>query len=207
MCSKIIPDFDEDPHLRQVGENFPVNVYASPERVLHIKSAPRLPYKRVAERDRSTCHWGQRKLLLSEIEFLTLCTGGGGIVIYAGGAPGQVGKQTLFVFESFFLLLTILWRVLLNLLIHLFQHIRLLSELFPRVSRFVLFDPRPFALVPCERVQLRQEMFTDQVCDEFKTNKEPVLFISDIRTANPNEQVRKFFHVVFLSYSSDCTVS
>lgn len=33
-------------------------------------------------------HWGQRKLLLSEIEFLTLFSEPGVTVVYAGAAPG-----------------------------------------------------------------------------------------------------------------------
>ena len=33
-------------------------------------------------------HWGQRKLLLSEIEFLTLYAAPGDLVLYAGAAPG-----------------------------------------------------------------------------------------------------------------------
>lgn len=37
---------------------------------------------------KSTVHWGQRKLLLSEIEFLTLYSEPGITVVYAGAAPG-----------------------------------------------------------------------------------------------------------------------
>ncbi len=33
-------------------------------------------------------HWGQRKLLMSEIEFLTLHATPGCVVVYAGAAPG-----------------------------------------------------------------------------------------------------------------------
>lgn len=37
---------------------------------------------------RSTLHWGQRKLMLSEVEFLTLYAKAGTTVLYAGAAPG-----------------------------------------------------------------------------------------------------------------------
>ena len=46
-----------------------------------------LPRRRRGER-KSTVHWGQRKLLLSEIEFLTRYSQDGMTVVYAGAAPG-----------------------------------------------------------------------------------------------------------------------
>jgi hypothetical protein len=43
-------------------------------------------------------HWGQRKLLLSEIEFLTKFSVPGATVLYAGAAPGT---HTLYLIELF----------------------------------------------------------------------------------------------------------
>ena len=60
-------------------------------------SSPRAPYCHIPHSIRSTNHWGQRKLLLSEIEFLSLFIPQLRarapppkriIVIYAGAAPG-----------------------------------------------------------------------------------------------------------------------
>lgn len=50
--------------------------------------ADRLPYKRRTREVKTVIHWGQRKLLMSEIEFLTLYGGSCRMVVYAGAAPG-----------------------------------------------------------------------------------------------------------------------
>lgn len=52
-------------------------------------SAPRMKYFEREDKDRSVLHWGQRKLLFSEIEFLTLYGRKNTIVLYAGAAPGN----------------------------------------------------------------------------------------------------------------------
>ena len=48
---------------------------------------PRRKYYVQSNIPRTTMHWGQRKLLLSEIEFLTNYSNPGNLVIYAGAAP------------------------------------------------------------------------------------------------------------------------
>jgi len=48
----------------------------------------RLPYKRRKGEMKTVIHWGQRKLLMSEIEFLTLYGTTSRMVVYAGAAPG-----------------------------------------------------------------------------------------------------------------------
>eukprot|EP00667_Euglena_gracilis_P012507 EG_transcript_12853 len=52
-------------------------------------NAPRLQYRRRKGEVKTTLHWGQRKLLMSEIEFLTLYAAPGDTVVYAGAAPGS----------------------------------------------------------------------------------------------------------------------
>lgn len=230
-------------------------------RILNVDLAPRLPYVRPSENTRSVNHWGQRKLLLSEIEFLTLFTGrrakttiattaisgttammpidtaagatadmrdlpspsgskddnddnnGRPLVVYAGAAPGT--------------------------------HINYLANLFPHVD-FLLVDPSDFCARPVEedeettnladrtpflssppqvsfrptaatttttiatatatvattattataatkasltrrrlRIRIRQEFFTDDVCRQVLAENRDILFISDIRTADP----------------------
>ena len=49
-------------------------------------TAPQLPYMRRTEKN--AVHWGQRKLLLSEIQFLTQYGDLSDLVVYAGSAPG-----------------------------------------------------------------------------------------------------------------------
>ncbi len=51
---------------------------------------PTLPYRRRKGEEKTVVHWGQRKLLLSEIEFLTLYGQEGHPVVYAGAAPGEL---------------------------------------------------------------------------------------------------------------------
>jgi len=50
---------------------------------------PSLPYKSSYQKLHTLIHWGQRKLLFSEIEFLTLYHQFGDIVVYAGSALGE----------------------------------------------------------------------------------------------------------------------
>ncbi len=50
---------------------------------------PKLPYMLKYHKLTTLIHWGQRKLLLSEIEFLTNYAKDNEIIIYAGAAPGQ----------------------------------------------------------------------------------------------------------------------
>ena len=48
----------------------------------------RFPYRRRKGEVKTVIHWGQRKLLMSEIEFLTLYGTTSRMVVYAGAAPG-----------------------------------------------------------------------------------------------------------------------
>ena len=105
-------------------------------------------------------HWGQRKLLLSEIEFLTLFlseyTDKKPIhVVYAGSAPGT--------------------------------HILYLSKLFPMIN-FELYDPRDFdTKLKSKRIKTHKQYFTDDTANEWRSSKhldKTILFISDIRTGD-----------------------
>jgi hypothetical protein len=122
-----------------------------------LKYRPRRP-----DEDRSTVHFGQRKLHLSEIEFLTnICKEISEInnkitLIYAGAAPGT--------------------------------HISMLSSMFPFID-FVLVDPAAFIVKETERIKIIQDYFTDsmaeQMLSEYKNNLR--LFISDIRVSGPGK--------------------
>lgn len=91
-------------------------------RTLDINNSPKLCYRRRQGENKTTVHWGQRKLILSEIEFLTKYAGieqhalntnnnVNIVCIYAGAAPGT--------------------------------HISLICCLFPYI-KFVLVDPCEF---------------------------------------------------------------
>jgi len=117
------------------------------------------PRKR--DEDRTTIHYGQRKLHLSEVEFLTnVCnelpdkTFKNIVLIYAGAAPGI--------------------------------HIDLLSEMFPFI-KFVLIDPAKFLIEPNSKIEIKQEFFNDEMALFLKEEYYDCirLFISDIRLAGP----------------------
>jgi len=124
------------------------------------------PYKRRKGEDKTTVHFGQRKLLLSEIEFLTISVneiladsslnGKKIIVIYAGAAPGH--------------------------------HIPLLVNMFPFFEYF-LVDPADFKLDDRSykaKVEMKNAYFDDEMATALRNKYKDyeILFISDIRTAN-----------------------
>lgn len=118
--------------------------------------APRQPYRRREDEEKSTVHWGQRKLLMSEIEFLlqTLDTKNRYTVVYAGAAPGT--------------------------------HVRILADMFPSHT-FILVDPAPFTVRPERgRIVIHQTMFTDELAHELRSNHPHMLFISDVRSCDPD---------------------
>jgi cap2 methyltransferase len=102
----------------------------------------------------SVIHWGQRKLLMSEIEFFNIIGKENlqnAVVIYAGAAAGY--------------------------------HIRYLKFLFPRLQ-FVLIDPAEFIPgLADQRTEVIQGLFTDEMALDFKKRFEGqnTYFISDIR--------------------------
>ena len=127
------------------------------ERLL-LPTAPMTQYYSRKNERKTVIHWGQRKLLFSEIEFLTMakpplekrC-----VVIYAGAAPGT--------------------------------HVKTLSRMFPE-HRFVLVDPAQFTVhADGDRIITRQAFFSDELAGELKDEYEGwhVLFVSDVRSTDP----------------------
>lgn len=118
------------------------------------ENSPRCCYRRRADEEKSTVHWGQRKLLLSEIQFLTLFWDPRKVpkpsVVYAGAAPGI--------------------------------HIPMLSAMFPDCT-FHCYDPAPFKIPPTPKIVLYQQYFTDADAERW-SGRNDVLFISDIRAAD-----------------------
>lgn len=128
--------------------------------IIHNDS-PRLPYKRRETKTKKAIHWGQRKLLLSEIQFFTLYWDPrdipNPICVYAGAAPGI--------------------------------HIPFLSEMFPRFV-FHLYDPALFEIKETDRIKLFNEYFTDEVANRY-ADRNDIFFVSDIRTTNYEEKFKK----------------
>jgi hypothetical protein len=124
-----------------------------------LPDAPAEKYRiRRPNEHRSTCHWGQRKLLLSEIEFLTLSLPANhdATVIYAGAAPGT--------------------------------HMGILCELFPDAKFILIdpapFTCNPKTDPALRNVTLMTAMMTDELAVQFKQQYKTLLFISDVRAAD-----------------------
>ena len=137
---------------------------------------PELKYRsRKHDEDRSTVHYGQRKLHLSEIEFLTNFSKEIDdlqqkiVLIYAGAAPGT--------------------------------HISKLSSMFPFIN-FVLVDPANFIVKETDRIEIIQECFTNEMALEMsdKYKDDIILFISDIRVFGPGNSKDKkhLWSLIFL---------
>lgn len=124
--------------------------------------SPKLPYRRRDTEVKTAIHWGQRKLLISEIEFFTihwdpkiiprpLC-------VYAGAAPGI--------------------------------HIPFLSEMYPEFT-FHLYDPARFEIKSTDKIFLFNEYFTDEVAARY-AGRNDVFFISDIRTTGHEKKFLEY---------------
>lgn len=118
-------------------------------------SKERLPYRRSNNDCKSVIQWGQRKLLISEIEFLTKYGHLSKNVVYAGAAPGTHIKILSQLFP---------------------KHIFHLYDPAP-------FSPMIVNLSKTNKsINCYQTFFDDNVASKWK-NKD-ILFISDIRTAD-----------------------
>ncbi len=99
-------------------------------------------------------HWGQLKLFLSEVEFLTLALQNNPEqkeiwFVYAGAAPGH--------------------------------HIQYLSKLFPMVH-FELYDPNDFVVKDTDMIKTHVQFFMDDDAKYWATSGKTIVFCSDIRT-------------------------
>jgi hypothetical protein len=171
----------ENPHCRQArtkpicghfageGELAPRPLAALPEFL--GSDSPQIPFFDRPDADRSTLHFGQLKLALAEIQFLTAfcrdaCEGAPWIVPYAGAAPGN--------------------------------HIPFLAALFPNCT-FLLYDPAPFCdalrAKPPQNVRVFARTFFDEkVAADLAARYagvENFAFICDIRTGKEESFVQE----------------
>lgn len=149
-----------------------------PRKPWNPETAGNTPCSTKGAAPRTYAAWGQRKLMMCEIEFLTrfvshnLASGEDGevesiVVLYIGAGAGF--------------------------------HIPLLAGLlFPQVQ-FELYDPVPFAFCPeslgLSNVRIHQDYFTDEDVDSYRqlvvNGKKKLLFISDIRRLQDDEVLVK----------------
>ena len=93
---------------------------------------PEMEYRRRHDEEKVSIHWGQRKLLLTLIQFISLFWDTKitkPIIVYAGAAPGT--------------------------------NIGFVSELFPE-AEFHLYDPAPFKIKQSSKVHIYQQYFMDE---------------------------------------------
>lgn len=134
--------------------------------------SPTLTYRRRKGEKKTAIEWARRKLLVSEIQFLTLFWNPKEVphpkIVYIGAAPGI--------------------------------HIPFLLEYLPQLE-YHLYDPRPFKINPTNQIKIYPQLFTDQDALQWK-GRSDVFFISDIRRdyqipldstnpLNPSESVNR----------------
>jgi hypothetical protein len=171
-----------NPHCRQVRTDLVRPFFvAEAERALRpldslplalTAQSPAMPYTERPDEDRTPLHYGQLKLFLAELRFLTshttACTGDPLTVVYAGAAPGH--------------------------------HIPHLARCFPS-CQFLLYDPAPFcaelARAPPANVAAHQAFFTEEEATALSAAREggpaptPLVFISDVRTGREEDYVEE----------------
>lgn len=113
-----------------------------------------LSYRRRKDEEKTSTSWGQRKLLLTLVQFISTFWDNNKVakpvIVYAGAAPGV--------------------------------NISLVSELFPELE-FHLYDPAKFKIKSTDKIHLYQQYFTDKDATKW-ADRSDVYFISDIRTAD-----------------------
>ena len=147
--------------LDELKQFYDVSVKNLPFTRIELNDLPKIKYFETnLYEKRSTRHFGQRKLLLSELEFLTLMYHRYNlldkdkvILLYIGAAPGY--------------------------------HIPFLINLFPNLYMH-LYDPANFSIKDLTRIKIIQDFFMNNDVKKYKlkAQKHPLLFVSDIRDPN-----------------------
>lgn len=110
---------------------------------------------------KTSVHWGQRKLALAIVQFLSnhwdKRTVPNPILLYIGAAPGNN----------------------INFI---------MSNLFPDFTVH-LYDPRPMKVTPTPRMVVHQELFTDDISKQW-SGRNDVFLMSDIRSGDPGKEER-----------------
>jgi len=148
LSHTIKEDFSFHPFSRIINDDSP--------RLKYTKPTPEIAYK-------PQVHWGQLKLMLSEVEFLTLVykqyKESGDTrpiyIVYAGAAPGH--------------------------------HIDYLHSMFPDIY-FYLYDPNDFVAKENDKVKTFVQFFMDEDAKKWKDDSKYVCLISDIRTFPATEE-------------------
>jgi len=132
-------------------------------RVLDHASGKMRPYRERGKEKKTVCHWGQRKLMVSEMEFITKFYDKAKIVVYAGAAPGTH----------------------IPCLAQLFPKLRFVLVDPRPFSSDVVKLAKSTALTGSSGpgIELHVGFFSDDMAREY-AREEGVLFISDVRTSD-----------------------
>ncbi len=159
--------FNPDEHLREIlqSEKMPEISHIFPDaeknkkfsRILDLSK--RRKYAQRIDTFKPALHWGQLKLFLSEVEFLTLaikeCPDKELWFVYAGSAPGN--------------------------------HLIYLSELFPKIH-FELYDPNDFVVKDTDMIKTHKSLFTDEDAKLWANSGKTVIFGSNIRSSPATQE-------------------
>lgn len=153
-----------NPHCMEIVKNappMPFNINPPFSRVL-TADAKEMTYSATNDKIRTRVHWGRRKLVMHEIEFLTLIGESdlkGALIVYAGAAPGI--------------------------------HIPVLCEMF-RGPSFLLIDPMDFKVEESHRIQIIKDFFDDKLARQIasKNKHRSIYFISDVRKQGKDSKNR-----------------
>ena len=118
---------------------------------------PELPYRRRKDEEKKSIAYGQRKLMLTLVQFITNFWDPEVVpnpkLVYAGAAPGT--------------------------------NIGIVSTMFPEIE-FHLYDPRPFKIKLSDKIKTYQQYFTNEDAQKW-ADRDDIFFVSDIRTADYNK--------------------
>lgn len=171
MSIKINPELD--PHLSQY-ENVPIiTQFSGYNRLIHPED-PTMEYQAIKKK-RSAFHWGQRKLIISEIEFLTKYADMAQTLIYVGAGSRAIEGVSLGGI-----------------------HIGYLSKMFSKID-FHLYDPTDFGVIATDHIHLYKQYFSDDDAQDWRDKNIPLLFISDIRTVGDDEPDKEKYANAILS--------
>jgi len=137
--------------------------------MLRVRSTdPRTEYRERWKRNRKikhSSHWGQRKLLINEILFLTRfwdqAEVPNPVIVYVGAASGN--------------------------------HIPILSAMFPAIKEMHLYDPARFKIRSTDIIKLYNKKFTNKDAETWAGRKD-VFFLSDIRARIHRYERNSFVH-------------
>lgn len=167
-----------DPHLKKYEKNGTPNKEADKgEHRTEVSFENRKPYQKQSKHqlDRISVHNGQRKLLISEIDFLTKISRRKNapsniIVLYIGAASGK--------------------------------HINMLTKLFPKYI-YHLYDKMSFheTLYDNPKVKIFKKYMDDEIAESYREMSENIIMISDIRnldirTTRKNSNSKRMNNIV-----------